>query len=298
MKPNLTLSRIDGLPADLPLVSVIIPAYNAEAFLNKAIESALAQTHHPLEIIVVDDGSADSTIEVATTFPVTLVRQSNGGPAGARNAGVLASSGEWLAFLDHDDTWHADKTAVQLTYVDERTSAVFSPKDPAKPTFTFDELFWRNLGGNPSSTLIRRDTLISLGMFDADRALMGLDDYNLWLKFLHAGHSFKITPKLYEFTPAAGHYGGKLDKMLAAELVNIEKISSLACIDDKTVALRKRSLRLEYLPSLIFTRDLDCAREQLKELGFDFVAFRYWHAFLPESIINVKRSLKKGLRIR
>ena len=136
-------------------MSVIIPAYNAEHFLSKAIESALAQTHRPLEIIVVDDGSADRTIEIAKTFPVTLIQQPNGGPASARNAGVLASSGEWLAFLDHDDTWHANKTAVQLTHVSEHTSAVFSPKDPSKPAFTFDELYWRNLGGNqfhPDST--------------------------------------------------------------------------------------------------------------------------------------------------
>ena len=159
-------SRIDGLPAGWPLVSVIIPAYNAAAFVSNAIESALAQTHHPLEIIVVDDGSTDGTINMVRKFPVTLVQQSNSGPAGARNTGALASSGEWLAFLDHDDTWDMNKTAVQMTYVDESISAVFSPKDPYLSEFNFNDLFWRNLGGNPSSTIIRRETLSKLGTFD------------------------------------------------------------------------------------------------------------------------------------
>src|ERR1022692_3306410 len=182
-KNTIVPSQIDGLPADLPLVSAIIPAYNAAKFIHRAIESALAQTHHLLEIIVVDDGSSDETAPVAANYPVTVIRQQNGGTANARNTGAKAASGEWLAFLDHDDSWHTDKTEQQLKYALPGISAVFSEKSPGTDKVTFAEMFERNYGGNPSSTLILTDVLRDLGWLDDDRAMMGVDEYNLWLRF-------------------------------------------------------------------------------------------------------------------
>lgn len=286
------LSKIDGKPADEPLVSVVIPAYNSQAFVHRSIESALQQTHHPLEIIVVDDGSTDGTADVAGRYPVTVLRQRNGGPAGARNTGVQAASGEWIAFLDHDDTWFPHKTAEQLRLVSPGISAAFCEKARPAERITFEDLYWRNFGGNPSSTLIRRDVLLDLGMFDDDPALFGLDDYNLWLKFLLRGYRFVTTPQLYAFTPAEDHYGGKPDKMLSAELVNIDKISVIAGVDPATVAKRKRQLRLTYLPDLIYSRRLGAARAQLRALGLDTAAARYWIAFLPGWLLDLRRRLR------
>ncbi len=86
------------------MISVIIPCYNQAHFLYEAIESVLAQTHHDFEIIVVDDGSTDSTAEVAAGHPdVRYVRQPNRGVATARNTGLRESEGEYLVFLDADD---------------------------------------------------------------------------------------------------------------------------------------------------------------------------------------------------
>ena len=86
------------------LVSVVIPCYNQARFLSEAIESALAQSYIKVQIIVVDDGSTDNTSEVATLYAgVKCIRQMNKGPADARNAGLQASSGEYLLFLDADD---------------------------------------------------------------------------------------------------------------------------------------------------------------------------------------------------
>jgi glycosyltransferase involved in cell wall biosynthesis len=285
------VSKIDGRPADLPLVSAIIPAYNAAKFIHTAIESALAQTHHLLEIIVVDDGSRDETAKVAEGYPVTVICQENGGPASARNTGVKAASGEWLAFLDHDDSWHADKTEQQLKYAQPSISAVFSEKFSGMTMVSFAEMFARNSGGNPSSMIIRADVLRSLGMFDDDRALMGIDDYNLWLRFLMEGYKFACTPKFYEFSPDENHYGGSPEKMLAAELVNIDKIAAMARLDKDTVEHRKRLLRLEYMPDLIEARKLQVARQQLKNLGFDRETAKYWVAFFPEWAFNLRRSI-------
>jgi glycosyltransferase involved in cell wall biosynthesis len=100
------------------LVSVIIPVRNGEAFLGEALESALAQTWEPIEVIVVDDGSTDSSAAIADAFPEVLVlRQAPLGQATARNEAVAASIGELIAFLDADDLWPLTKLAVQAGYL-------------------------------------------------------------------------------------------------------------------------------------------------------------------------------------
>src|SRR4051794_20549811 len=86
-----------------PLISVVIPAYNGEAFLEQAIESAVAQTWPRTEVVVVDDGSTDRSAEIAGSYPVKLVRQENHGVAAARNRGVDEADGDLLSFLDQDD---------------------------------------------------------------------------------------------------------------------------------------------------------------------------------------------------
>ncbi len=99
----------DG-PRQAPRFSVVIPAYNREAIVGRAIQSALDQSFAPFEILVVDDGSSDRTAEVVESYGdrVTLIRRENGGAPAARNSGIFAATGEWIAFLDSDDYWTAD----------------------------------------------------------------------------------------------------------------------------------------------------------------------------------------------
>jgi glycosyltransferase involved in cell wall biosynthesis len=98
-----------------PLISVIIPVFNGERFLAGALESVVAQDAGPLEIIVVDDGSTDQSATVAQRFPsIRLIRQAQQGIAGARNTGVQAARGDYLAFLDADDLWLPGKLVRQL----------------------------------------------------------------------------------------------------------------------------------------------------------------------------------------
>jgi glycosyltransferase involved in cell wall biosynthesis len=97
-------------------VSVIVPVFNGERFLEEALRSALDQTMPPSEVIVVDDGSTDATAEIAESFgdPVRCIRQANLGVARARNRGLSVAMGEFIAFLDHDDLWPPTKLEVQV----------------------------------------------------------------------------------------------------------------------------------------------------------------------------------------
>lgn len=108
-------------------VSVVIPCYNGAAYLRETLESALAQTHAPLEVIVVDDGSTDDSAAIAESFgpPVRVIRQENRGESAARNVGVRASRGDWIAFLDADDLWDPCKLEAQLAHTDREVVCVY-----------------------------------------------------------------------------------------------------------------------------------------------------------------------------
>jgi glycosyltransferase involved in cell wall biosynthesis len=104
------------------LVSVIIPVFNCERFVAEAVESALAQTYRPIEIIVVDDGSTDGSGDVAKSFKDQEVRyfhQPNNGVGAARNQGTNLAQGSYFAFLDHDDVWLPDKLTLQMATFDD-----------------------------------------------------------------------------------------------------------------------------------------------------------------------------------
>jgi glycosyltransferase involved in cell wall biosynthesis len=103
-----------------PLLSVIVPTYNCEAFIGDALKSILSQGYAPMEIVIADDGSTDATLSVVDGLGddrLRVVRQANRGPAAARNLAVRASRGEYLAFLDGDDLWLPGKLAAQMAYL-------------------------------------------------------------------------------------------------------------------------------------------------------------------------------------
>ncbi len=106
-----------------PRVSAIIPVYNGEAFVGRAIESALAQTYAELEVIVVDDGSTDSTAEIVRSFEdrVACIYQRNQERSVARNAGLARATGQYLAFLDADDWWLPGKLERQIAHAEAQS---------------------------------------------------------------------------------------------------------------------------------------------------------------------------------
>ena len=113
---------------DLYSVSVVIPAYNVEKFVARAIDSVLSQTRRADEIIVVDDGSTDSTAAEVSKFGprIRFVRQENAGASAARNAGIEAATSEWIAFLDADDEWLPEKLQLQIEHLKRNPDLVWT----------------------------------------------------------------------------------------------------------------------------------------------------------------------------
>ncbi len=181
-------------------VSVVIPCYNGAEFLPEAIESVLAQTYPPLEIIVIDDGSTDNTGEVAARYPgVRCIRQENQGLAKVRSRGVRESKGDYLIFLDHDDRLFPNAIEVGVNCLDAHPDCGFafgickliaadgSPLGSGSsvleiPFETFD--YQALLGGRclvpPATVMFRRSVFESIGSFDA--ALAPVDDYDIYLR--------------------------------------------------------------------------------------------------------------------
>jgi glycosyltransferase involved in cell wall biosynthesis len=190
-------------------VSIIIPAYNQAQYLPQTIESALDQTHADLEVVVIDDGSPDQTAEVCAQFRdrpnFKYVRQANAGLPGARNRGILESTGDYLCFLDADDAYRPEKIARQAALLDADPAVAWVYCDitmidergqPATNSFLVADS-QRELSGDlfgslllsgyfpPHTVMIRRTVLDQTGPFD--RELGGNADYELWLRVAGAG---------------------------------------------------------------------------------------------------------------
>ncbi|MBW4576550.1 MAG: glycosyltransferase family 2 protein [Aphanothece sp. CMT-3BRIN-NPC111] len=158
-----------------PLVSVIIPVYNGDRYLAEAIETVLTQTYQLIEIIVVDDGSIDNSAEIAKGYKeVKYFYQPNQGVSVARNVGIAAAQGEFLAFLDADDIWTNDKISKQVNYLCQHPqigyvvchSCLFlEPTSNIPPGLNLDKLFKVAPVYIPSALVIRKSALEKIGVF-------------------------------------------------------------------------------------------------------------------------------------
>ncbi len=227
-------------------VSVIIPAYNSDRCIERAIESALRQTLPPLEVLVVDDGSTDGTADVVARLssPVRLIRKQNGGPASARNRGCRLASGHWLALLDADDWWYPTKLEMQLACVgSEDIGLVHCPADHQTATprseLTFHDLWERNCIVN-SSVLVRREAFEALGGFDETRELISVEDYNFWLRLSASNYRIVTCPQRLVHYTRGGGLSSDSDRFLDATLFNIEVLERSMHLPARMVA-RKRS---------------------------------------------------------
>ena len=228
----------------MPQISVIIPAYNAEQTILKTIESVRQQTFSDFEIIVINDGSKDKTLELLQTIQdqrLKVFSYENGGLCTARNRGISHATGEFIAFLDADDLWTADKLELQLTALQQNSQAgvayswtCFMDVDEQgkassflpSPKYSFAGNVYQNLlvsdfVHSGSNTLIRREAIESVGEFDS--VCTGCADWDYWMR-LSVRWQFVVVAKyqiLYRRTH--GSMSSKVEVMRKEALIAIEK---------------------------------------------------------------------------
>lgn len=192
-----------------PMISVVVPAYNAGRFIRRTIDSVLAQSYRDFELIVVNDGSTDDTEQVVQSYgeKVRYIYQANAGDGPARNTGIAAARGEWIAFLDHDDEWLPHKLELQIALLErnpdlrwcganferscldvrqaagstERLARTMDGRDHFENFFT--AVATQGCALVTMTMIVHRDVFAQVGAFDSCWALCA--DFDLWWRITY-----------------------------------------------------------------------------------------------------------------
>ena len=258
------------------LVSVIIPAYNCAEYVAETLESVLSQEYAALEVIVVNDGSKDSTMEVLRSFGdrIRVIDQKNAGPPAARNAGILAARGEYVAFVDADDIWLPGKVAAQAQHLDANPEVgtvftgwrVWDPDGEGRfrrphdlmQTHVGSEVDELNSGWLyarlllncellTSTVMLRSSILRRMGGFDL--ALWNGDDYDFWLRASREARITKLASQgvLYRSLPGSVSRSPKVTNFGHVVVQRAWDRWGPSCPGGSTVDVAKLKLRLEEL---------------------------------------------------
>lgn len=213
-----------------PLVSVVIPTYNRLKVLLRAIDTALNQTYRNLEVIVVDDGSTDDTQTAVKAYGdrIRYIHQKNQGASAARNLGITAANGKYIAFLDSDDEWLPHKLEKQIALLENHPeySFVACLATEENRTYTgyenhatqFMKFILQPFTQNMTRYVVRRQCLQEHGLFDT--TIHGPEDWELWLRLLKNGCRFGYVPEaLMSYTASDDAISSRPYAMLAGEAI-------------------------------------------------------------------------------
>lgn len=245
-----------------PTVSVVVPTYNYGRYVGEAIDSALAQTVPPLEVIVVDDGSTDDTPTRLAVYGdrIRVIRQANQGLSAARNTGIRAARGEWVALLDSDDAFHPRKHELQLMALaacpDLHLLATGGFSDPAVrwPAVPAGLPVRRLAVGqiavrtpfSPSGVLGRRSSFEATGGFDPD--LRSVEDREMWVRVAAAGPVAVLDAPLVWVRDTPGSMSKNPGVMEHFDRLVVERSFALPALRGRWAA-RRRALAHVYLSS-------------------------------------------------
>ncbi|NTS78280.1 glycosyltransferase [Catenovulum sp. SM1970] len=223
---------------DKPLISVVIPAYNAGQYIEETLQSVFKQDYSNLEILVVNDGSTDNTLEILNKYQdkITIFDIANSGVSYARNFAVEHAKGDWLAFIDADDLWDTDKLSKQYAqlngnlwshcnsyYIGEEQSGKVTRAELSELAggFIFDKLILENFI-TTSTILIDKQIFIDAGGFD--EKLAALEDWKLWLDIAIKHPISYIEQPVAKYRVYQGSTSRKARKMLPLHLAVINSV--------------------------------------------------------------------------
>jgi glycosyltransferase involved in cell wall biosynthesis len=255
-------------------VSVIIPAYNRSAYLGEAIQSVLDQTFQDFELIVIDDGSTDNTKEIVKGFLDTRVRylyQENSGVSSARNMGIKAANGEYIAFLDSDDIWLPENLELKVNLLDSRpdvglvcsdayvvdnsTKATFGrfwgknrfkySGNPRKVTrHPLKDLLYRNCFIMPQATMIRSQVFTAVGGFD--ESLPTSEDWDLFVRIVQRFPIEVIDTPLLKIRRHSTSLSKNKEKVYRGATFAINKAIRSGSFSREELNILKKRLALEH----------------------------------------------------
>lgn len=260
-----------------PIVSVVMPVYNVEAYVAEAIDSVLGQTFIDFELIIVDDGGNDRSLEICHRYSdprLRIIHQANRGLAGARNTGILEAQGHYIAFLDSDDRWLPEKLALHVIHLDNNPSigVSFAPsrfidahgkpmrlmQKPKLEGITPADIFCRNPIGNGSTPVLRRSALERVAFVHPeergrlcyfDESLRQSEDIEMWLRLAIAGDvKFAgIAPVLTEYRVSGGGLSSQVVRQYQTWQGVVERLASYAGEFVEHYIDRARAYQLRYL---------------------------------------------------
>jgi teichuronic acid biosynthesis glycosyltransferase TuaG len=271
-----------------PLVSVVMPAFNAERHIAESIQSVLDQTFADWELVVVDDGSTDRTADVAAGFHdsrMRYLRQENRGQAAARNTGIRSSSAPFVAFLDADDLWLPGKLEAQLNAIHNTGADLvycdgyvfYDDGSPERSDFfaivpgttdgpTMLGLLYEYNRIATLSVMVKRAAIDQAGLFDEDRRFQNCEDYELWLRLARSGCLFHgSSEKLVRYRRHSGSTTHHESRMLGPMIEVIKKHQD--CVSRSTALRRIRELYRGLVTSLIKEGDIAGARKAMRSFG-------------------------------
>lgn len=305
------------------LVSVVVPTYNRADIIAQTVDSILAQTYAPLEVIVVDDGSSDATERallpcLARDQRVRYLAKPNGGVASARNLGIGQARGEFIAFCDSDDLWLPEKLNRQIPlFADPKVTLVYSgvsllkadgsTSQPQGREFCQGDCFADLLRRNPvptSTAVVRASALAQSGLFNERRDLQGVEDKHLWARLARIGSLAVVRQPLILYRLSLASVSSDQERMLKAELICLDDLSEifapLSASDHELFRQAYRETYRAYGHNLFNQKLYRAARKafaRARRLGpFHWrTQLYYWASFLPPALIERFRRLRAAL---
>lgn len=275
-----------------PLVSIIMPAYNAERFIEESIRSVMAQTYRHWELIVVDDGSTDRTAKIAQALSardprIKCLRQPNKKVAGAKNTGINNSRGQLIAFIGADDLWLREKLALQVDAIEETGADIlfsdgylFPDNETADETRPFRTLKGRYSGAEmfellliqnripDLSVLFRQKVWRETGPFnEAPEYYRGCEDYEFWLRAAERGAVFYgMEERLVRYRLHSDSMTARKIETVAAEIATVKRFMSGRHARTRAIRRRFRDSYRALIAAFVAQNRIEEAQECMKEL--------------------------------